>query len=63
MNTTTYKNKLNGEKFVCLDPKNIEIIEGVEYIFVQRINEQRTFKMRKDALEKISSKKKFQELI
>ena len=48
----TFKNKMNGERFVCEDVKTVEVIDGIEYLFVHRPNEQRMFKMRKDALVK-----------
>jgi len=47
------RNRLNGERFVCEDPRFIETIEGVEYLVVHRPNETRVFKMRRDALEKV----------
>lgn len=42
----------SGERFICDDLRNVDIIEGVEYLFVHRPNEQRIFKMRKDVLVK-----------
>ena len=43
---------MNGERFVCDNVRTVEVIDGVEYLVVHRPNEHRTFKMRKDALEK-----------
>ena len=43
---------MNGERFVCDNVRKVEVIDGVEYLIVHRPNEHRTFKMRKDALEK-----------
>ena len=55
MKPTTYKNRLNGERFICDDNRVTEFIDGVEYLIVHRPNENRIFKMRKDALEKTVS--------
>ena len=53
MKPKTFKNRMNGDKFVCDDVRLVEVIDGVEYIIVHRPNEQRTFKMRRDALEQV----------
>ena len=47
-----FRNRLNGERFVCEDIRAVEHIDGVEYLVVHRPNEQRLFKMGRDALEK-----------
>ncbi len=52
-----FKNKMNGEIFHCQDHRMIELIDGIEYILVQRPNNDRKFLMRKDVLEKIAVKK------
>ncbi len=52
MKTMTFKNRLNGERFICDDVRAVEVIDGVEYLIVHRPNEHRMFKMRKDVLEK-----------
>lgn len=52
MKSMTFKNRLNGERFICDDVRTVEVIDGVEYLVVHRPNEHRTFKMRRDALEK-----------
>lgn len=49
------ENVFNREKFVCLDLKDIQIIEGVEYLKVQKYGSARTILMRKDALKKIKN--------
>ena len=48
----TLKNRMNNERFVCDNIRDVEVIDGIEYLIVHRPNEQRTFKMRKDVLEK-----------
>jgi len=40
-----FKNRLNGERFVCEDVRAVEQIDGVEYLVVHRPNEHRSFKM------------------
>ena len=54
MKPVTFRNRLNGERFVCEDTRAVEQIDGVEYLVVHRPDEQRSFKMRRDALEKIN---------
>jgi len=56
MKSITYRNRMNGERFVCDDVRLVETIDGVDYIIVHRPNEQRMFKMRKDALERVKEK-------
>ena len=45
---------MNNERFVCEDVRAVDVIDGVEYLVVHRPNEQRMFKMRRDALEKVN---------
>jgi hypothetical protein len=52
MKPVFFKNRFNGERFVCEDTRAVETIDGVEYLVVHRPNEHREFKMRRDALEK-----------
>ncbi len=52
MKPVTFKNRMNGERFVCDNVRTVEVIDGVEYLIVHRPNEHRLFKMRKDVLEK-----------
>ena len=54
MKPMIFKNRVNGERFVCEDHRTVDVIDGVEYLTVHRPNEQRSFKMRRDALEKIN---------
>jgi hypothetical protein len=53
MKTVTLKNKFNGEKVVCKDIKEIQVIDGIEYILVSKTIQDRKFLMRKDALERV----------
>ena len=56
MKPVTFKNRLNSDKFICEDTRQVETIDGVEYLIVHRPNNNRQFLMRKDALEKIKDK-------
>ena len=53
MKQVTLKNKLNGERFVCMNTRDVEVIDGVEYLKVRRHGQDRTFLMRKETLEKV----------
>ena len=55
MKSVTFKNRMNGERFICDDVRTVEVIDGVEYLIVHRPNEQRVFKMRRDVLEKVDT--------
>lgn len=49
---------MNNDKVICEDTRKVETIDGVEYLVVHKIDNQRPFLMRKDALEKVQDKKK-----
>jgi hypothetical protein len=54
MTPITLKNRVNGERFICENIRNITVIDGVEYLTVTRKNNPRTLLIRKDVLEKES---------
>jgi hypothetical protein len=55
MKAVTMKNRFNNERVVCDDVKDVRLIEGIEYLVVRRQeNINRTFLMRKDALQKVT---------
>ncbi len=56
MKPVTFKNRMNSDKVVCDDTRKVETIDGVEYIYVHKINEQRSYLMRKEALERVKEK-------
>lgn len=56
MKPVTFKNRMNSEKVICDDTRQVETIDGVEYLVVRRIAQDRRFLMRKDALEKVKEK-------
>jgi hypothetical protein len=57
MKTLTFENIWNKEKVECSDTdlKHPEVIEGVEYIRVNRVGNNRIMLMRKDALKKVKA--------
>lgn len=58
MKQVVFENRFNQERVACYDPRDIEIIDGVEYYKVHRFGQDRTFLMRKDALIKVVDKDK-----
>lgn len=51
---TVFRNRINGEEVICRDTRrDVEIVDGIEFYIVHRKDSLRTFKMRKDALEKV----------
>jgi hypothetical protein len=55
MKAVTMKNRFNNERVVCDDVRDIRLIEGIEYLVVRhQENANRTFLMRKDALQKVT---------
>jgi hypothetical protein len=56
MQPVVFRNKMNGERFVCDNIHLIEQIDGIEYLSVHRPNHPRLFKMRKDALERVDQR-------
>lgn len=52
MKTITFKNRMNNDRVICDDVRQVQVIDGVEYLVVHRPENQRQFLMRKDVLEK-----------
>jgi hypothetical protein len=52
MKSITFKNKMNGERFVCENTKAVEVIDGVEYLVVHSEFNMRPVMVRRDMLEK-----------
>ena len=52
MKSVIFKNRMNNDRVVCDNVRLVETIDGVEYLLVHRIDNDRKFLMRKDALEK-----------
>ncbi len=56
MKAITFKNRFNGEQVVCNNVKEVQVIDGIEYLLVSKTVQDRKFLMRKDALEKVKGK-------
>ena len=56
MKPMTFQNRLNRERVECDNVRDVEVIDGVEYLRVRKPNTARQFLMRKDSLEKIKTK-------
>ena len=53
MKPIEFKNRLNNDRVICDDVKDVHLIDGVEYLLVRRPGQDRRFLMRKDALERV----------
>ena len=51
--TKTFENKITHERYICDNIKMVRKLDGVEYISVRRVNEERRFLMRKDSLQEV----------
>jgi hypothetical protein len=58
MKPVNFKNRLNGERVICDNVRDIKIIDGVEYLTIRKDNGPRTFLMRREALERIRDEKR-----
>ena len=54
MKTIYFENLRNRERFYCKDTKDIQLIDGVEYLRVFKFGTQRDCLIRKDQLRKLS---------
>ena len=57
MKTIYFENLRNGEKFYCKNTKDIQLIDGIEYIRVFRLGTQRECLIKKDSLKKVNEPK------
>lgn len=48
MKSVYLKNKITSEQFICDNIKDVQHIDGVEYLLVRRVGTDRLLKMRKD---------------
>ena len=55
MKAVILQNRRSNEKFVCDNWRDVRVIEGVEYINVRKLDTQRQFLMRKDALQRVDA--------
>lgn len=56
MKSMTFENKFNRERFECDNVRDIEVIDGIEYLRVRKPNTARQLLIRRDTLEKIKFK-------
>ena len=56
MKPITFENQFNHEKLICDNIRNVQMIDGIEYLTVRRQDQTRTFLIRKDSLKKILNK-------
>ena len=57
MKPITFENRVSHERVICDDVKNVQTIDGIEFLQVRRQGQERKFLMRKDSLEKIVEKR------
>ena len=50
MNTVIFENKITRERYVCDDLRFVRWFDGEEFVSVRRVNETRTFLIRRSAL-------------
>ena len=53
MNTVIFENKITRERYVCDDLRFVRWFDGEEFVSVRRVNETRTFLIRRSALTEI----------
>ena len=53
MKLTIFKNKINGEQYICENSRAIEVIDGVEYLTVHRVDNMHNCKIRRDAVDRV----------
>lgn len=50
MNTVIFENKITKERYVCEDLRFVRWFDGEEFVSVRRVDETRTFLIRRSAL-------------
>jgi hypothetical protein len=58
MKSVNFKNKMNGERVVCENIRDVKVIDGVEYLTVHKQGNDRQFLMRREALERVKEERK-----
>ena len=54
MYTVIFENKITKERYVCDDLRFVRWFDGEEFVSVRKVNEERKFLIREDALTRIS---------
>jgi len=57
MKNIYFENIVNKEKFICPNPDDVRLIDGIEYLRVLRESNRRECLVRKDSLRKINKNK------
>lgn len=50
MNTVIFENKITRERYICDDLRFVRWFDGEEFVSVRRVDETRTFLIRRSAL-------------
>ena len=53
-----FENQITHEILECNNPREVEMIDGVEYLIVHRYGNDRSFLVKKDCLKKVIEPKK-----
>jgi hypothetical protein len=53
MNAVIFENKITKERYVCDDLRFVRWFDGEEFVSVRRVNETRTFLIRRSALDEV----------
>jgi hypothetical protein len=53
MNAVIFENKITKERYVCDDLRFVRWFDGEEFVSVRRVNETRTFLIRRSALTEV----------
>jgi hypothetical protein len=51
--TKTFENKITLERYICDNIRMVRRLDGVEYLSVRRVNEDRKFLIRRDSLQEV----------
>ena len=51
--TKTFENKITLERYICDNIRMVRKLDGVEYLSVRRVGEERKVLMRKDSLQEV----------
>jgi hypothetical protein len=53
MNTVIFENKITKERYICDDLRFVRWFDGEEFVSVRRVDETRTFLIRRSALTEV----------
>jgi len=51
--TKTFENKITLERYICDNIRMVRRLDGVEYLSVRKVNEERKFLIRRDSLQEV----------